>query len=67
MNILETNQSTEPLTNCRPLPIMKLQDMVELGAWMVRLVVDTENGGLAIDDSFLVDFGKEPGGPVLAH
>ena len=41
--------------------------MVERGAWMVRLDVDTERGGLKIDESFLVDFGKEPGGPVLAH
>ncbi|KAF4524038.1 hypothetical protein B566_EDAN016020 [Ephemera danica] len=29
--------------------------------------VDTEKGGLTLDKEFLVDFGKEPDGPVLAH
>jgi selenium-binding protein 1 len=29
--------------------------------------VDTKYGGLHIDNDFLVDFGDEPDGPVLAH
>jgi hypothetical protein len=29
--------------------------------------VDTEKGGLELDEDFLVDFGEEPEGPVLAH
>ena len=29
--------------------------------------VDTKNGGLQLDNDFLVDFGEEPDGPVLAH
>jgi hypothetical protein len=31
------------------------------------LDVDTEEGGLALNPDFLVDFGREPDGPVLAH
>ena len=42
-------------------------ELVAEGSWMVLLIVDTVRGGLAIDPSFLIDFGKEPGGPGLAH
>ena len=41
--------------------------MVSQGSWMVLLNVDTRRGGLHLDDRFFVDFGAEPGGPVLAH
>jgi len=34
---------------------------------MLQIDVDTEKGGLSLNKDFLVDFGKEPGGPVLAH
>lgn len=34
---------------------------------MLQLDVDTEQGGLTVNESFLVDFGKEPDGPCLAH
>ena len=34
---------------------------------MMQLDVDTVNGGLVLNKDFLVDFGKEPHGPVLAH
>ena len=34
---------------------------------MVKLNVNTETGGLSLDQDFLIDFGKEPNGPVLAH
>ena len=42
-------------------------DMFENGSMLVRLNVDTEKGGLTVDSDFLVDFGDEPEGPVLAH
>jgi selenium-binding protein 1 len=34
---------------------------------LVIVKVDTKNGGLQLDPDFLVDFGEEPDGPVLAH
>lgn len=34
---------------------------------LLRVSVNTEIGGLAVDPEFLVDFGDEPDGPVLAH
>ena len=37
------------------------------GSWLLRLNVDTERGGLTLDEDFFVDFGYEPGGPGLAH
>mmetsp|Transcript_5074 Transcript_5074/g.14573 ORF Transcript_5074/g.14573 Transcript_5074/m.14573 type:complete len:475 (-) Transcript_5074:460-1884(-) len=42
-------------------------DMVKNGSQLLRINVDNVNGGLSIDEDFLVDFGKEPDGPVLAH
>ena len=37
------------------------------GSVMMKVDVDTEKGGLTLDKEFLIDFGKEPDGPVLAH
>ena len=37
------------------------------GPWLVQVNCDTAKGGLAVDEKFLVDFGKEPAGPVRAH
>jgi methanethiol oxidase len=37
------------------------------GAHLVLLDVDTEKGGLKVNQNFGVNFGAEPGGPVLAH
>jgi len=34
---------------------------------MIQLDIDTVNGGMKINEDFLVDFGKEPDGSVLAH
>lgn len=34
---------------------------------MLQLDVDTDKGGLTVNKNFLVDFGKEPHGPCLAH
>lgn len=42
-------------------------DMYAKGSMMLQIDVDTENGGLKLNENFLVDFGEEPEGPVLAH
>uniref|UniRef100_A0A8D0L2B7 Methanethiol oxidase n=1 Tax=Sphenodon punctatus TaxID=8508 RepID=A0A8D0L2B7_SPHPU len=42
-------------------------DMVKEGSVMLQVDVDTHKGGLKVNKKFLVDFGKEPHGPVLAH
>ncbi|XP_050186435.1 methanethiol oxidase-like [Myiozetetes cayanensis] len=41
--------------------------MVREGSVMLLIDVDTEKGGLTVNKNFLVDFGKEPNGPALAH
>jgi selenium-binding protein 1 len=30
-------------------------------------IIDTENGGMKINEDFYVDFGREPAGPARAH
>jgi selenium-binding protein 1 len=42
-------------------------DMANNGSMMLLINVDVEKGGLSIDENFLVDFGDEEFGPVLAH
>ncbi|KAH9512364.1 Methanethiol oxidase [Bulinus truncatus] len=42
-------------------------EMCKKGSWMLQIDVDTEKGGLTLNDKFFVDFGAEPFGPVLAH
>ncbi|CAG0891653.1 unnamed protein product [Cyprideis torosa] len=42
-------------------------EMVKRGSMMFRIDVDTEKGGLTLNEDFLIDFGDEPDGPVLAH
>uniref|UniRef100_A0A674NNG4 Methanethiol oxidase n=1 Tax=Takifugu rubripes TaxID=31033 RepID=A0A674NNG4_TAKRU len=42
-------------------------DMIKEGSVMMQIDVDSVNGGLSLNENFLVDFGKEPDGPVLAH
>ena len=37
------------------------------GSLMLQLDADTERGGLKVNEKFLVDFGREPGGPARAH
>uniref|UniRef100_A0A0B7BFF0 Methanethiol oxidase n=1 Tax=Arion vulgaris TaxID=1028688 RepID=A0A0B7BFF0_9EUPU len=37
------------------------------GGWMLQVDVNTEKGGLKLNDKFLVDLGSEPFGPVLGH
>ena len=34
---------------------------------MLMIDCDTKNGGMQLNHDFCVDFGDEPGGPVLAH
>ena len=41
--------------------------MKNAGGVMVVVDCDVRNGGMAINDRFLVDFGKEPHGPSRAH
>ena len=42
-------------------------ELLEKGTKLIQIDVDTEKGGLTLNADFLVDFGKEPWGPVLAH
>lgn len=43
------------------------KDNVSHGSVMIKLDIDTENGGMKIDENFLVDFGEGPDGALLAH
>ncbi len=42
-------------------------DMAKQGSWLLQLDCDTARGGLALNEKFHVDFGKEPHGPSRAH
>jgi selenium-binding protein 1 len=42
-------------------------DIAKQGSWLLQIHCDTERGGLRADERLLVDFGKEPAGPVRAH
>lgn len=42
-------------------------DLIKQGAQLLKIDVDPVNGGMTLDPEFLVDFGDEPNGPVLAH
>ncbi|MCS7021363.1 MAG: selenium-binding family protein [Gemmataceae bacterium] len=37
------------------------------GSWLVQLDCDPQQGGMQLNEKFLVDFGKEPQGPARAH
>ena len=37
------------------------------GSYMLQVDCDQSNGGLALNEHFRVDFGKEPDGPARAH
>lgn len=41
--------------------------MVEKGGHVVMIDVNTEDGGLSLNEDFFVDFGAEPNGPALPH
>jgi len=42
-------------------------EMVKKGSVLLMIDVDNEKGGLTLNENFLVNFGVEPDGPVLAH
>uniref|UniRef100_A0A182S6N5 Methanethiol oxidase n=1 Tax=Anopheles maculatus TaxID=74869 RepID=A0A182S6N5_9DIPT len=42
-------------------------EMVAAGGTIVQLDIDVENGGMKLNENFLVDFGNEPYGPGLPH
>ncbi|RNA35170.1 selenium-binding [Brachionus plicatilis] len=42
-------------------------DIKKDGSYMIQINCDTNNGGLSLHDSFLVDFGKLDDGPFRAH
>lgn len=42
-------------------------NMYKKGSVMLQVDVDTDKGGLTLNDKFLINFGSEPDGPVLAH
>uniref|UniRef100_A0A8C9WJ65 Methanethiol oxidase n=1 Tax=Scleropages formosus TaxID=113540 RepID=A0A8C9WJ65_SCLFO len=42
-------------------------DLIKEGSVMTQIDVDTVKGGLRVNPDFLVDFGREPDGPALAH
>lgn len=41
--------------------------MADTGSAMFKIDCDPENGGMSLDESFVVDFGEEPMGPARAH
>jgi selenium-binding protein 1 len=42
-------------------------DIARRGSWLVQIDCDPEQGGMTLNEKFLVDFGKEPHGPARAH
>lgn len=42
-------------------------DIATQGSHMLQIDCDTQQGGMKINERFLVDFGAEPAGPVRAH
>ncbi|KAF6260448.1 selenium binding protein [Scenedesmus sp. NREL 46B-D3] len=42
-------------------------DMVAKGGQLLQVDVDLQQGRLSLNPDFVIDFGAEPGGPVLAH
>jgi len=42
-------------------------DLIEKGAAMLQIDVDQKKGTMKLNTDFLVDYGSEPWGPVLAH
>ena len=42
-------------------------EIAKRGSFLLVLDCDTDKGGLTLNERFLVDFGREPGGPARAH
>jgi len=43
------------------------EQLTKNGSYLIMVDVDTDKGGLKLNDKFFIDFGAEPDGPVLAH
>jgi selenium-binding protein 1 len=41
--------------------------IAKAGSYLLQVDCNTDKGGLALNEKFAVDFGKEPGGAVRAH
>lgn len=54
-------------TSLTALPRAFSRPLSREGSVMLQIDVDADRGGLKVNADFLVDFGKEPDGPVLAH
>lgn len=50
-----------------PWDVQFYPDMVAKGSQLVQVDVDMAAGKLRLNPDFIIDFGAEPGGPVLAH
>ncbi len=42
-------------------------EMLKAGSYLVQIDCDTNQGGMKLNERFLVDFGREPNGPARAH
>lgn len=42
-------------------------ESVTHGSFIVKLDIDIENGGMKLDENFVVGFNDGPEGPLLAH
>ena len=42
-------------------------DMRKNGGQLIKINCDSNNGGMVIDENFIIDFGKEPNGPSRCH
>jgi methanethiol oxidase len=42
-------------------------DIAKRGSVLLQIDCDTAKGGMAINERFFVDFGREPDGPARAH
>jgi selenium-binding protein 1 len=42
-------------------------DLARAGSYLLQIDCDTGRGGLKINPSFYIDFGREPAGPARAH
>lgn len=52
---------------CSPWDKQFYPQMVVAGGTIAMLDVDPVNGGMTVNEDFLVDFGNEPYGPALPH
>lgn len=42
-------------------------ESIKEGGRIVKLDIDTENGGMTLDENFLIDFSEGVDGPLLPH